>query len=230
MIDNDVYRTLLESTRAIPWKIDWASARFAYIGPQIEALLGWTPESWRTVDDWAARMHPEDRAWVVDYCVSQSQAGVDHEADYRALSAGGEYVWIRDVVHVVRHEAGVVQSLIGFMFDISARKKSEERLLEMQRQPRDLLARFGGEEFVLVLPATDEAAARHVSEHCRQAIFKAQIPHAASAVGQLLTVSQGVGTVIPSSADTLIGFIDAVDRRLYRAKQAGRDRSVAGAA
>jgi diguanylate cyclase (GGDEF)-like protein/PAS domain S-box-containing protein len=306
MIDNDVYRTLLESTRAIPWKIDWASARFAYIGPQIEALLGWTPESWRTVDDWAARMHPEDRAWVVDYCVSQSQAGVDHEADYRALSAGGEYVWIRDVVHVVRDEAGVVQSLIGFMFDISARKKSEERLLEMQRQledfsfrdgltgvpnrrkfdavvheewdaarrhtqplslilldidyfkqyndhyghvqgdeclrrvamalssvvarPRDLLARFGGEEFVLVLPATDEAAARHVSERCRQAIFKVQIPHAASAVGQLLTVSQGVGTVIPSSADTLIGFIDAVDRRLYRAKQAGRDCSVAGAA
>ena len=36
----DVYKTLLESTRAIPWKIDWASMRFAYIGPQIEQLLG----------------------------------------------------------------------------------------------------------------------------------------------------------------------------------------------
>jgi PAS domain-containing protein len=84
--DNAVYRTLLESTQAIPWKIDWASATFAYIGPQIEKLLGWKPDSWVTVDDWAARMHPDDRAWVVDYCVSQSQAGVDHEADYRALT------------------------------------------------------------------------------------------------------------------------------------------------
>ena len=38
--DNDVYRTLLESTRAIPWKIDWPTATFAYVGPQIEQLLG----------------------------------------------------------------------------------------------------------------------------------------------------------------------------------------------
>ncbi|WP_431137875.1 hypothetical protein, partial [Psychroserpens mesophilus] len=35
--DNAVYRTLLESTKAIPWKIDWATMKFAYIGPQIEA-------------------------------------------------------------------------------------------------------------------------------------------------------------------------------------------------
>ena len=304
--DNTVYRTLLESTQAIPWKIDWASATFAYIGPQIEALLGWKQDSWVTVNDWASRMHPDDQAWVVNYCVSQSQAGVDHEADYRALAANGEYVWIRDVVHVVRNDDGSPQALVGFMFDISERKKTEERLLGLQKQledfsfrdgltgvpnrrkfdavldeewdaarrhtqplslilididffkqyndhyghvqgdeclrrvgkalatvasrPRDLLARYGGEEFVLVLPATDEAAARRVSERCRQAIFKEQIAHAASPVGQLLTVSQGVGSIIPSAPDTLIQFIDAIDRRLYQAKQAGRDRSVAGTA
>ncbi|MCA0202538.1 MAG: hypothetical protein LCH56_17215, partial [Proteobacteria bacterium] len=37
-----VYKTLLESTKAIPWKIDWATMKFAYIGPQIEPLLGWS--------------------------------------------------------------------------------------------------------------------------------------------------------------------------------------------
>jgi hypothetical protein len=36
--EDAVYRTLLESTRAIPWKIDWSTMRFAYIGPQIESL------------------------------------------------------------------------------------------------------------------------------------------------------------------------------------------------
>ena len=41
--DHAVYRTLLESTKAIPWKIDWATMEFAYIGPQIETLLGWAP-------------------------------------------------------------------------------------------------------------------------------------------------------------------------------------------
>jgi hypothetical protein len=38
--DHSVYKTLLESTNAIPWKIDWATMQFTYISPQIEALLG----------------------------------------------------------------------------------------------------------------------------------------------------------------------------------------------
>ena len=38
------------------------------------------------------------RKWVVDFCVAQSKAGVDHEADYRAMTKDGKYIWIRDVV------------------------------------------------------------------------------------------------------------------------------------
>lgn len=132
--DSTVYKTLLESTRAIPWKIDWASTKFAYVGPQIESLLGWTQSSWVSVEDWASRMHPEDREWVVNFCIAQSQAGTDHEADYRALHKDGSYVWIRDVVHVVRNEDGTVDSLIGFMFDISERKKTEEKLVTLQKE------------------------------------------------------------------------------------------------
>lgn len=101
--DSAVYKTLLESTKAIPWKIDWKSMTFAYIGPQIEELLGWSQDSWISANDWAERMHPEDREWVVNFCVSQSKSGTDHEADYRALKKDGNYVWIRDVVHVVRN-------------------------------------------------------------------------------------------------------------------------------
>lgn len=132
--DNAVYRTLLESTKAIPWKIDWATMKFAYIGPQIEALLGWSPESWVSVEDWAMRMHPEDREYVVNFCVTQSQAGIDHEADYRALTKENGYVWIRDVVHVVRNGRGEAEALVGFMFDITERKKTEQELLSLQKE------------------------------------------------------------------------------------------------
>lgn len=303
--DSTVYKTLLESTKAIPWKIDWGTLKFAYIGPQIECLLGWSPTSWVSVEDWAARMHPDDRAWVVDFCVAQSQAGVDHEADYRAMTKGGDYIWIRDVVHVVRKEDGTVDALIGFMFDISERKKTEERLLNLQKeledlsfkdgltgvanrrmfdsimdlewenarrnsQPlslvmididyfkqyndhyghlqgdeclkrvastlgsaatraRDAFARFGGEEFVLVLPETDEASAHKIAERCRSLIFKEQIPHEQSQTGQLLTVSMGIGTITPTHKDEAMSFIEAVDQRLYQAKQKGRNCIVAGA-
>ena len=131
--DSDVYKTLLESTKAIPWRIDWKTMTFSYIGPQIESLMGWKQDSWVGVNDWVERMHPDDRAYVVEFCVSQSRAGVDHEADYRALTRNGEYVWIRDVVHVVRKD-GEVEALVGFMFDISERKKTEEHLLRLQKQ------------------------------------------------------------------------------------------------
>ena len=131
--DSDVYKTLLESTKAIPWRIDWKTMTFSYIGPQIEELLGWKQHSWASVNDWVERMHPDDRDYVMDFCVSQSRAGIDHEADYRALTESGEYVWIRDVVHVVRKD-GEVEALVGFMFDISERKKTEEHLIRLQKQ------------------------------------------------------------------------------------------------
>jgi len=134
--DNDtegLYKTLLESTKAIPWKLNWITKEFEYIGPQIEGLLGWTPESWATAQDWIDRIHPDERAETANLCISQSEFGVDHEADYRALTADGGYVWVRDVVHVLR-ENGVTTALVGFIFDISERKKMEDVLVRLNQQ------------------------------------------------------------------------------------------------
>ncbi len=296
--DIGVYRTLLESTKAIPWKIDWATMAFAYIGPQIETLLGWAPSSWKTVQDWAERMHPDDREQVVEFCVAQSKAGSDHEADYRALTSQGDYLWLRDVVHVVRNERGEVDSLVGFMFDISERKKTEEKLARLQREleelsykdgltgagnrrmfdaviqreweagrrsgsalslimididffksyndyyghvqgdaclkrvasvlgaairPGDFLGRFGGEEFVLVLPDTGAEAAMRAAERCRNLIASEEIAHERSPYRQVVTASFGVGTIVPSEHSDAIAFINLVDAQLYNAKDNGRD-------
>ncbi|NHW00850.1 sensor domain-containing diguanylate cyclase [Pseudomonas sp. D-134-1] len=302
MNDSAVYKTLLESTKAIPWKIDWATMTFAYIGPQIETLLGWPQGSWLSANDWAERMHPEDREWVVNFCVAQSQSGIDHEADYRALTRDGRYVWIRDVVHVLRNAAGEVEALVGFMFDISERKQTEQKLLQLQKQleelsyqdgltgvanrrmfdnrfqmewsnaqrtsqplslilldidyfkqyndhyghvrgddclksvgqalsgaavrPRDLLARYGGEEFVLLLPETDAQAAAQVAERCRQLIRGQNIQHAHSQVAPQLTISLGVGTLVPGPFDQPQAFLEKVDRLLYKAKHQGRNQAV----
>lgn len=141
--ESEVYKTLLESTRAIPWKIDWETMTFSYIGPQIESLLGWPRESWISANDWAMRMHEDDREKVVNFCISQSKAGVDHEADYRALTKDGGYIWIRDVVHVVRNEDGSANALIGFMFDITERKQIEEELVRLQKEFRELSYKDG---------------------------------------------------------------------------------------
>ena len=143
LADTDgTHKTLLESTKAIPWKINWEAMKFSYIGPQIEALLGWPQESWLTANDWIERIHPDDRERTTNFCVSQSIEGVDHEADYRALTADGDFVWIRDVVHVIRRD-GVTTELVGFMFDISERKKMEEELLALNRKLEALTLQDG---------------------------------------------------------------------------------------
>ena len=133
--DTDLfYKTLLESTLAIPWCIDWESKRYMYVGPQIEDLLGWKQETWETVQDWADRIHEDEREGVFSLCVAQSLAGIDHYADYRALKADGSYCWIRDYVHVIRDSHGEVEALVGFMFDISVQKEQEIKLQQLQRQ------------------------------------------------------------------------------------------------
>jgi diguanylate cyclase (GGDEF)-like protein len=63
--------------------------------------------------------------------------GVDHEADYRALKADGGYVWVRDVVHVIRKD-GVTTELVGFIFDISERKKMEDELILLNKKLEQL--------------------------------------------------------------------------------------------
>ena len=141
--DIGIYKTLLESTKAIPWQINWKTMQFDYIGPQIEELLGWPQNSWLAATDWIERIHPEDREYTVNFCVGQSQNGVDHEADYRALKADGGYVWIRDVVHVLRDEEGVTTALVGFMFDISERKKMEDELVALNKKLEALSGQDG---------------------------------------------------------------------------------------
>ncbi|MGF1663387.1 MAG: diguanylate cyclase [Kineosporiaceae bacterium] len=89
----------------------------------------------------------------------------------------------------------------------------------------DLAARYGGEEFALVLPDTDVQTAELVAEAVLGAVREAGIEHAAAPAG-FLTVSVGVAVCIPAAEWTATDLVRAADGALYRAKAAGRDRSV----
>lgn len=132
--NNALYQTLLESTLAIPFRIDWATKKYTYVGPQIEQLLGWRQDSWRSVEDWAARIHPQEREQTVTRCVELSIAGVDHDAEYRALTPDNGFVWVKEVVHVLCDAHGQTTALIGFTFDITAQKKAEQLRAELEAQ------------------------------------------------------------------------------------------------
>ena len=95
------------------------------------------------------------------------------------------------------------------------------------RRPGDWVARFGGEEFAVVLSETDARGAVHLAEQMRAAIDALAIPHSGSAVGRTVSISAGVASMVPESAtgepDELVQWADAA---LYDAKRQGRNRVV----
>ncbi len=91
------------------------------------------------------------------------------------------------------------------------------------RRPTDFCARFGGEEFVVILPNTDEVGALEVAELIRTHVRTLAIPHAAVVGGASVTVSIGMATTIPWRDRSCLDFLYDVDMALYRAKEAGRD-------
>ncbi|MFI5459224.1 MAG: diguanylate cyclase [Isosphaerales bacterium] len=81
----------------------------------------------------------------------------------------------------------------------------------------DIVARFGGEEFVVLLPATDEAEALEAAERLRSAIAGRPEPH------RRITASVGVGTAGPGTPSAA-ALVEQADRALYQSKQAGRNQ------
>ncbi len=95
----------------------------------------------------------------------------------------------------------------------------------LRRKGVDRAFRFGGEEFVVLLEATDADGASLVATHIRKALQAAAIPHGASPVSGTVTASMGVAQASARLA-TPDALLAAADAALYQAKQAGRDRII----
>lgn len=96
------------------------------------------------------------------------------------------------------------------------------------RRPGDLAARWGGEEFVVVLSETGAEGAVVVAERIRAAVEALRIAHEASTVSPHVTISVGCATGIPGRGREWTSLVRAADEALYRSKRNGRNRVETG--
>ena len=92
------------------------------------------------------------------------------------------------------------------------------------KRPGDLLARYGGEKFAVILPNTDAAGALKVAQKIHGLVSGMRLRHEESPIGKYLTQSIGVASLLLGQAVTPAMLIDAADKALYQAKELGRDR------
>jgi len=100
-------------------------------------------------------------------------------------------------------------------------------LAKAARRATDLVARFGGEEFALILPGTDPLQAAQLAESARLGVERLGILYSNQPAGASITISLGIASVVGNlfpSAEALVG---AADGALYLAKHQGRNRAIA---
>lgn len=90
-------------------------------------------------------------------------------------------------------------------------------------RPRDVVARYGGEEMAVILPDTDAAGAAHLAEAMRRGVEALAIPHPDSDAG-VVTISAGAAAITPSATHEPEVLVQLADGALYEAKHAGRNR------
>ena len=148
------YRSLVEAIPAITY-LEYASpgtpeeVRFAYISPQIEEVLGFTPDE-ATSDPmfYDRTLHPEDRDRVRAANVRAEATGEPFDEEFRQRTKDGGYRWMHDRAILVRDDEGSPRFWHGVTIDITDRKEAERSLRLLEERYRNLVEQIPAVTFI----------------------------------------------------------------------------------
>ncbi len=123
------YRLLVERIPAITYIVS-AKAPYntVYISPQVQQILGFTPEEWVSDPDiWERQIYPEDRERVLAEDINSREKNRPFIGEYRIFTRDGRLIWLHDETYHI-HEAGLSPFSQGIEFDITDRKQAEEKI------------------------------------------------------------------------------------------------------
>lgn len=141
------YRKLVERMPAAIFYVDASDnvSSALYMSPQVEDMLGYTPEEWLTDSElWIKTLHPEDRERVLAEHARTRTSGEPFVVEYRLVARNGHAVWVRDEAAFSPAEDGQSECWRGVLIDIAERKEIEEALQRSEERHR-LVAKATGE-------------------------------------------------------------------------------------
>src|ERR671913_384912 len=133
IMSEERYQTLVEQLPAVTYMQETENATLAYVSPQIESVLGYSPEEylanpnlrWKTI-------HHEDRGWVLEEDALTDRTGEPYNVEYRRISRDGRVVWVREEAMLVRDSEGRPLFWQGILMDVTERKHQEEALRQSE--------------------------------------------------------------------------------------------------
>jgi PAS domain S-box-containing protein len=156
------YRSLVERVPGVVWlnevdRGDPAASHCIYIGPQIEHLLGYSPEAWMADDDlWLRIVHPDDRPSVVATNDGAETRG-SLSMEYRAIRSDGQVRWIHDEAVLIPGPDDASRYWQGVMVDITEQREKDDELQELSASLRGV---FDASPLAILVLETD-ARVRH---------------------------------------------------------------------
>jgi len=126
------YQSLVESSEATPWEMDFSRKQFIYVGGQALNLLGYPINQWYEENFWSSHIHPDDWEAVIKFFHKVIKIDGNYDHRYRMISQQGETVWIHNYVNVVYHD-DKNYSLSGYMFNITEQMEYERQLQRSQK-------------------------------------------------------------------------------------------------
>ncbi len=203
------FHELVEGLDAVFWEADAPAMRLTFVAGRTEGILGPDAASWPDAGmRWGDHVLEPDKALALAAVDEALEASRDVTVEYRVAGPGGDVVWVRDLLHVVRG-GPMVRQLRGLMVDISGSKEAEAALRASEQKFSDAFRRE--REASQQLRALDE-----MKNTFLEAVSHDLRTPLTAILGSALTLEQAGMDLPPEDADDLIRRIASNARKLER--------------